>query len=87
MTDNKLKTNIKISKAKLNVFSFLFLYKFYFFIIRNLHSILSPGKSNLLIFLQNDFKKDIFHINISFPFLLLWINSSIWITLKAREPS
>lgn len=45
----------------------------------------SLGKSNLT-FLQNDFTKEIFHMNISFPFYCSSIYS-ILITLKARQPS
>lgn len=76
------------------MFYFSFLSNYYFFIIRNLHCILSLGKSNLLTFLQNDFKKEIFlffffkkeifHMNISFPFCYSPIYS-ILITLKARQ--
>lgn len=81
------KSSLKTSKTKLNAFYFLFLYNHYFFIIRNLHGIPSLGKSNLLTFLQNDFKKEIFHMNISLPFYYYSSIYSTLITLKARQPS
>ena len=65
--------------------SLLFLYNYYFFIIRNLHSILFLGKQSLT-FLQNDFKEN-FHINISFPFYYYGSIYSTLITLQVREPS
>lgn len=55
--------------------------------MRNLNSIPSLGKSNLLVFLPNDFKKQIFHINLNFPFYYYGSICSTLITLKARVPS
>lgn len=67
---------------------FIYLYvNIIFLIIRNLQHIPSLGNCDLLTILQNDYTKEIFDINSSFPFYYYGSIQSTLITFKAEAPS